>query len=344
MILNLHIVAETSYFNVREALDYTTFEAVDPWQTFLYTYIEGRQDLNPSQAPALLSTSFFDVFYNQVYLSPAKISAGLISEDKVYDIFIWNAFPYSITITNINKVNIADVHLSEDLEGYVVQGLEEKRFQLILPVSGEPLFNGFLEFILSNGNVLILYVEGSRLYVIPAIAFYDNKYTFSYEYLVSITKTRDGKEQRRLLLDKPVRGIDGEVYIELDKFALHWLDRLGGLAFAIPIAHEKLAPQHNNLQNRQVIYVEENLQYFTEISNCVALLVIRVDTMKYEVAQIESIDKQNRKITLKTPIGSDFPKRVTWIFPLLLASGNVRVKRKTNNYAILSISVREVVQ
>lgn len=345
-INEFHIMAETQNILVATCFDFSIREYFDSYEVFKYDYIEGRQDLGSFTIDGLFTGDFTNVIYNQIWMSPKRIETGLVTQRQYYDLFIWNAFQYNTkTIIEQRMEGLSDIYFSENLENYTFKPTEEKTIQIIIPVEGAPFFDGRLLFIFEGNIIRTVEIQGLRLYVIPVIYFIDDNYSFSYEYMVVVSKNMENREQRRLLSPTCIRRIEGLAYIPDtgDKFTTFWLDKCGGIVVGIPIVHEKLTPAINDCQGLINIYVNENLEQYIEIDNSMCLLAIRLDTFDCEIKQINSVNKNNKLITLKTPFQKSFPKSVTWIFPVLSAVANINVKRKSKQQVFISLSAKEVV-
>ncbi|MCX8029886.1 MAG: hypothetical protein N2712_07835 [Brevinematales bacterium] len=304
-----------------------------------------KPTISYSSGIGVVASDMTNVIYNQIWIVPTKINAGLVTKTEYYDVYIWNAYIYQVkTIQEVVRVSLFDVYFSQNLSNRQLKTLELLQTSIVCEGSGVPFFDGYFKLKIS-GEYYYIYVLGQRILVLPVVHFLADSYRFIYQFEVAKAINNVMKEQRRLIHPSCIRSISGNVYIpELSKnFTVNIMDRLGGKVLGVSIPHEKMTPTANNIQGLTTVYVNETISNYTELSSSKFILAFREDNFAYECLVVSSIDLPNKKITLNSAVVGDFPKSVTVLFPLLVSKADsVSVEAKVGNYAIADISITEV--
>lgn len=287
--------------------------------------------------------SFFDVIYNQIWLAFRKLDVGLISNDKYFNFYIWNAYFTDINLIEILRQNLDGVYLTSNITG-LFKPTQEKQTQIKVTVDGSPVINGDFIFRFDIEDD-ILHIPGLRVVPMPITQYISDSFVFKISYSLAIAVNMFLKEQRRLLVDKPLRKIDGTVILEQlgASNVINLLDKFGGRLCACSIPFEKLTPVASNLQGLKNIYVNETISQYSEIDSCGLLLIYFKNTGKASCYEIESINKENKLIVLKTPIIESCPRQDIELYPAMFsiiesASETVKIGK----YALADISIQEV--
>jgi len=263
----------------------------------------------------------FDLYYNQIWLVPTLIDAGLITEEKTYAVHVWNAKMDTVTLVSMSKHNLPDESISPVYSNEDMLPTKELSFTVTIPLKGRPVINGYFQFTF-NPIDKYLYIRGKRVIQIikGACLFGDEpSCTITYNYPVVQITTDKLKQQRRLgayFLKRNLR-IRVDVPVGKEKF-FHDIEYGIGRVFAVIVPYEKMTPTADNLQNLSTIYVNEDISYYFNLKKSDFIAIVNEPTNEAEVKEISSIDYANKRIDLAYSVKGDFPKEYTKIYPCII--------------------------
>jgi len=300
------------------------------------------QDVKPE---GLLADSMFNIIYNQIWLAFRRLEARVIPSDKYWDFWIWNAYFEEENLQEIEAQGALEgVFFTTDIRG-VFKPLQMKETLLKVMVEGPPTIKG-LFLLLFTQETLSVEVSGLRILALPLANFISRNLTYTLSVPLVVSTSMRLKEQRRALSDVALRRIKGKVFVDTSGTTnlFNLLDKHGGKLFSCAIPFERLTPVADNLIGLTVIYVEEDLTEYTEIDKSPGLLIYFMDTGKSSFYEIESIDKQNRCITIKLPVAENAPKNRIKVFPAFYAViTNVRENVRVGKYTVIELEMQEVI-
>lgn len=140
--------------------------------------------------------SFFDDYYNQIYLIPAIIEFGSVGSDSRRDLRIWNAYTQPITVNTIAVQNGSGLSLSGIAAGNVLKALEIRPAFVEASAGGTPAINATYTFSFSIGPDKTLPVTGERSRIWDFPINWGDSYTVSHEFLTEVITSRSQREQR----------------------------------------------------------------------------------------------------------------------------------------------------
>ena len=140
--------------------------------------------------------SFYDDFYNAVYLTPPIVDFGAISSGAEIDVQIWNAFTTPTTLTSINQVEANGVTFSGVVLPQTFAPLQQITLTVSASPSGAPSARGTFELNFSQGGERDLAIFGDRSRIWPLLPDWGDNVEVSYEYLTEVITSRTHREQR----------------------------------------------------------------------------------------------------------------------------------------------------
>lgn len=188
---------------------------------------------HPATQPAVVMKSYFDDYYNQLWLIPTEVDVGALASDIVRTIGMWNAYvKRSVTIVQIDAANASGVFLSGITDGDQLGVLEYKRFELHVTGEGSATIDARFKFDANLDYEPILRVIGSRAKIWPWDHNWKHAYRLNYSYSTEVITSRNGKEQRVANRIKPRQTV--ETSLQLTDAVLHryrqlmwsWQDRV----------------------------------------------------------------------------------------------------------------------
>jgi len=293
--------------------------------------------------PAKIAKSMFEIIYFQVWLMYNNLDVGLITMTKYYDFYIWNANFSNVNLIEIQKIGLDNIYYTDDIIG-LFSPLQEKDTLIKILFEGSPVINGYFSHLFDVGNY-DLYISGLRVLPIPMTHFICDKVNFKLSFSIAVAVNMFLKEQRRLLVDKPLRNLSGSIFFDRlgSSNIMNLLDQYGGRICACSIPFEKLTPVAENLFGLKNIYVEEDISQYSEIDTCPLLLVYYKDKGIAYCYEISNIDKSNKLITLKLPIDKQSLKNNIELYPAFFAIiESVTNNAKIGKYTIADVSFQEV--
>jgi hypothetical protein len=172
-------------------------------------------------------SSFFDDYYNNIYLVPPSINFGSVTADVEQTVHVWNAFTRTQMLTGITEQNTAGLKLFGPSLPVLFARMDVKPYRVLATTDGAAYIDARYNFKFQDvPPVSVLSVFGARaeLWVLPPN--WSERYNISYEYKTDIFKTRSGKEQRRALRNTARRTIEFQSLANGDR--LRWFNRVMG--------------------------------------------------------------------------------------------------------------------
>lgn len=309
-----------------------TWGAQKPLQFPIYTIIQWAKflydplTLTKTGIIYLYDSLGINLFYFRYWVVPYEIEAGYISENQYYNLLVWNA-TWATTSLSVEKFSLPDVYIIGEMPDKLTP-LQHIQRQIKVPAEGVPSISGFFRYNFTDGTI-DQNCSGVRVETLPLIEFLDESYSFSIKYLGAIATNMNMKEQRKLVIDRPVRKISGRaLFHKLDTKFFNMLYNSGGRFFAIPIIHEKMTQRDSNLKGLTYIYVNEDISLYSELYRSGYIALINKETLFTETKEIESIDQTLKLITLKRPIENDFLWGKSSIYPVMI----VKIEELGNTY------------
>lgn len=153
--------------------------------------------------------SFFDDFYNRIYILPPTANFGPIAGETTIEIFVWNAFLSQKTLTSITTADDEGVTLDGPATPTIYKALQFRPYEVTVTLDGPPEVGALYTFIFEGGALeAYLPAVGLRAKLWPFVVNWREGYRISYEFWTDIFTSDSGKEQRRALRATPRKKIE----------------------------------------------------------------------------------------------------------------------------------------
>lgn len=170
--------------------------------------------LNTKTLVGNLIQSFFEDFYNKIWLTPYLFQFGEINSEsasKSVAGVIFNTYvERSVTIDTLTLPSDAGLSIDDLTQGDTLRPMERRPFSMIASATGITVLSGYLNV----GASAIKYaklvpIAGTRFsaFLLPISANWADTVNLTLSYKTDIVTSRDGTEQRRALRQTPRRSL-----------------------------------------------------------------------------------------------------------------------------------------
>lgn len=167
-------------------------------------------------------TSYFDDYYNRIFIEPASVDFGAITDDVTQTINVWNAY-YRQTVT-LESIGI-DTYTGLTISGITLPAvftpLEAKVLTLSASLNGSAVIDTTLDWLFDAPFFFQMPVKGTRARLWnfePNWPPAGQTYRISYEFLTEIIVSRSGREQRIALRQNPRKNLSHNVMLNVEGF------------------------------------------------------------------------------------------------------------------------------
>jgi hypothetical protein len=284
--------------------------------------------------------SYFDDFYNRIYIEPGSVDFGSISEEVTRNLTVWNAYhKRSITLDSLNFDTSAGISVGGHLIPTLFAPLEVKTFQLIAGVQGPPLLETQVNWSFDAPFFYQMPVNGTRALVWkfePNWPPAGSTYRISYDFKTEIIVSRSGREQRIALRDNPRKSLSHQVMLVGDQFRefkdsmWYWQHR----SFVMPELVRSVLSSVD-MEASELTMVLESLPSWAAVGSTVILDYFG----QRETRTVEDVDALTRTLTFKSSTASTWPAG-TKLYPALFGNvgSTLQAPRLTNAVATLALS------
>ena len=218
------------------------------------TYLQGSLTSKPVPAEAVKSSltasmmgSFFDDYYNQIWIVPASLDFGPIGSESSKTFVIWNAYwRESRTLTSVVVRNGEGVNLSGRAVPATFKPLENSTYTVTVISDGPSTLDAVYQLTFSDGGVVDFPVTGTRAKLWPFSPNWSSSYKITYEFKTEIITSRSGREQRIAHRMKPRKSLAHSVRLvdnDLRRFnSLMWSWQNRG--FVMPEVTRKVVSEY----------------------------------------------------------------------------------------------------
>jgi hypothetical protein len=266
----------------------------------------------------VITSSFFDIIYNQIWMRETYLNFGSITSDYLYDFYIWNATFQTVNLESVIPTYLdTNIYFLDNLEGNYTP-LRYKPTKLIIKQVGPFSVNGYYLFDFTPPTADLKFkIEGFRLFLLPFNEYISENFELTYNFLVVISQNLFSKEQRRLLIDRSKKQITASFIIDnVGKSSIPALLKLlDGVLVAIPYSIETLTPVANNLFGLTNIYVQEDFSQYFELFRTKFIFIYDKSNNNVTAEKIVNLQPSLKLITIEKPINKNFYKRTTKIYP-----------------------------
>lgn len=216
-----------------------------------------------------ISKSFGDFFFDNVFLSPAVIDAGVVAPSDVFEFELWHSFTADQLLTGVNESGGNGLVLDGAKSG-VLPSFASTEYQVFLSQSGGGLIAYEAGFDFGARGVFPFRLTATMATIIADLIDWSTRPEINMQYLTEVLESFDGTEQRIALRDQPRVSVTYQ-YL-LDDSALTEFDikygNFGG-QLLIPLWPQACELTHDVVLGDRTINVESNR--YIECSNTLML-------------------------------------------------------------------------
>ena len=192
-----------------------------------------------AELPGTRACSFFDDFYNRVYLFPDPMRLGAVATDRSEELQVWSAFLDARSLNAVTPDPDASIHLDYPVLPVVFRGLEIKSFPLDVNKAGLPNIDTAYTFSFQDDYDVTWPITGTRVAVWTFTHNWNTRLRERLAWLTNVLTSQEGVEQRRALRVGPRRyfemsgilaGRDRRIF---DLALFDW----GGRYWSLPLFH-----------------------------------------------------------------------------------------------------------
>lgn len=170
--------------------------------------------------PAGRVRTFFEDYYNRIYIEPAQIDYGAITSDSTVNVQVWNAFyGQPVTLTQIQYAEVAGLRVEGQLLPLTLPPLGLTQYQVTALAQGPAQLNEIILWEFDLPWTFNLPVMGNRA---KAWAFQPHwpptgkTYQITYAFKTEILSSHSGKEQRIAQRTSPRKSFEHQVLLTHD--------------------------------------------------------------------------------------------------------------------------------
>ncbi len=259
------------------------------------------------------SDDYSGIFYNNIWSSPDKIVLGLITRDESYNIYIFNSFDTTLTMSDIQNT-VLGLDITKGTLPATFNSQEEKNYPVLIHLTGTADVLGYVKFVFSAESVIVP-VTGDRIvqYAFDPI----KSMSIKHNKFISRSKTHYLQQERQRINDDENREITCEMIrndMELDVLLGYSQNR----TIAVPLPMESMQVSNvGSLIGLSILNTSDDISNFFELKKCKYVMIY--NKSEIEVIKISTIDYVTGTITLLSPINKDFVGNDTFIYPVVLA-------------------------
>lgn len=150
----------------------------------------------------LISKSFGDFFFDNVFLTPAVIEAGVVTPSDTFGFELWHSFTTDKLLTGVNETGGNGLVLDGVASG-VIPGFTSAGYEVFLSQSGGGIIIYEAGFDFGSGGVHSFRLNATMATIIDEGIDWSTKPEMNIQYLTEVIESFDGTEQRIALRDQP---------------------------------------------------------------------------------------------------------------------------------------------
>ncbi|WP_243055349.1 hypothetical protein [Pseudomonas sp. BP01] len=149
-----------------------------------------------------ISKSFGDFFFDNVFLTPAVIEAGIVGPSDVFDFELWHSFTADQLLTGVNESGGNGLVLDGAKSG-VLPSFASTEYRVFLSQSGGGLIAYEAGFDFGSRGVFPFRLTATMATIIADGIDWSTQPEMNVQYLTEVLESFDGTEQRIALRDQP---------------------------------------------------------------------------------------------------------------------------------------------
>ncbi len=149
-----------------------------------------------------ISKSFGVFFFDNVFLTPAVIEAGIVAPTDVFEFELWHSFTADKLLTGVNESGANGLVL-EGMTSGVLPSFASTEYQVFLSQSGGGFIAYEAGFDLGSGGVFPFKLSATMATISADGIDWSTQPEMNIQYLTEVIESFDGTEQRIALRDQP---------------------------------------------------------------------------------------------------------------------------------------------
>ena len=142
-----------------------------------------------------------DVFFDNVFISPAVIDAGLVTGDEIYEFAIWHSYRSSLELLGVKEFGGASIELSGTKSGEVSSFVSSKYQVFLNQSNGDTSYKAAFDF--GQAGSYNFNLTASQAIVLHFPIDWSTQPELRTSYLTEVIESWNGAEQRISLRDQP---------------------------------------------------------------------------------------------------------------------------------------------
>lgn len=163
--------------------------------------VAGMPDMSGPVASGMQQRAWGDYFYDNVFMTPSAIDAGLITGGASYAFSFWSSYITPLTLEEVDQDGNEDTALTGLSQG-LVRSFVSQTYTLDIDENGDDL-DYRATFSFSGAASVIFTLTGTRAAVIPWAIDWSATPELNLQYLTEVHESFDGNEQRVSLRRAP---------------------------------------------------------------------------------------------------------------------------------------------
>jgi len=284
-----------------------------------------------------------ETLFGRVYVLPLEIDPGFITEEREYEIVIWNADNLNIAeFTSVGVVNEFGTDLvAPSLPKNIARGYDEV-LDLTILLAGPPIQDTTYTLTIA-GYVFEVYITGIRAVEILPEPDWGSNLKIRYRWFTAIASNpRYHKEQRRPLSNTPWRNISASFQVEeyRAEIFINTLKYGSNKVFAVPIYTEQLYVSVLNSGDPDITPTNDYSEFYNLNNNCTHLVIVDHYNFLYEIKEIEAINPST--IDLSSEMAITFDAGKTIIYPAVFSTlSGISMGPETKQHVVVDLNFEE---
>lgn len=290
-------------------------------------------------------SSYLDILYGHVYVTPRELDLGLIMSDMEFEVHVWNAEldrPLHIIEYRITQANGITVEFETPQN---VAPIGEASGRIIVHARGPARQNTTITLVTERGEHR-LEVRGSRVLMFPFEPDWSGGLRMGLAWDTVLARNNQGKEQRRALNTRPLRTLRVRLWGRgQDSQRLHNLVQRGkDRVFGVPVYTEPVRLEAIEGEGSLLRCATDLSRLWHLRRLCDLVMLLCPQTGQSIAKSVSAVDAEAGTITLKTAITSlaADPSQLV-LYPLFLGLVETATPRThTDTFEVWDVEFREM--
>lgn len=245
-----------------------------------------------------ISKNFGSFFFDNVFLTPAVINAGVVTPSDTFGFELWHSFTTDKLLTGVNETGGNGLVLDGVTSG-VIPGFTSAGYEVFLSQSNGGIIGYEAGFDFGSGGVHSFRLNATMATIIDVGIDWSTKPEMNIQYLTEVIESFNGTEQRIALRDQPRVSLTYQYLLDdgsLTAFDIKY-GNFGG-QFLVPMWAQASELAQEVLVGDRVIHVNDDNRYISSsntlmITDGVISEFIGVESVAAGVVVLTSLAKKD---------------------------------------------------